>query len=54
MKIETACICPPIPCRNFDWQATSEDYEEGDPIGFGETEVEAIEDFKEKFEEAEK
>jgi hypothetical protein len=42
--IVTHFVCPPIPDRRFDWQATFDDYEGGDPIGFGRTEDEAIED----------
>ena len=41
-RIETEFIYPPIPMRKFDWQATRGDYDEGDPIGYGETEKEAI------------
>lgn len=40
----------PIPIRNFDWTATFEDYEPGDPIGEGATEAEAIAALKENAE----
>ena len=35
-------VNPPIPSRNFDWCATREGYDEGDPTGFGRTSQEAI------------
>lgn len=44
MTIETECICPPIPIRAFDWCATFNGYEPGDPIGYGPTEADAIAD----------
>ena len=62
MEIITTCICPPIPIRNFDWQA----YVEGtidvcsDPecscrnkavVGHGATEQEAIDDLMEQIRE---
>jgi regulator of replication initiation timing len=37
-KIKTRFINPPIPIRNFDWEATRDGYDKGDPIGFGRTE----------------
>jgi hypothetical protein len=40
--IKTEFICPPIPIRSFDWEATRDGYEYGDQIGYGETEAEAI------------
>ena len=44
-KIETRHDPKPIPVRRFDWEATHSDfYEEGDPIGYGKTKEEAIED----------
>jgi hypothetical protein len=43
-KIITTHISPPIPIRNYDWEAVFEDYDEGGPIGYGETEQEAISD----------
>lgn len=33
-----------IPIRRFDWIATRDGYDEGDPIGTGATEAEAIAD----------
>lgn len=41
MKIVTTFIYPPIPDRRFDWQAVTDDYEPGDPMGHGATEAEA-------------
>lgn len=46
--IITTFVNPPIPIKNFDWNATFHDYEEGDFIGHGSTEDEAIEDLLEK------
>lgn len=45
-KIITRFDYPPIPIRKYDWSAIREDYDEGDLIGYGETEQEAIEDLK--------
>ena len=44
IMIITRKINPPIPSRKFDWEATKSNYDEGDPIGYGETEIEAIQD----------
>lgn len=44
IEIHTDCVYPPIPSRNYDWNATTANYEEGDRIGFGSTEREAIDD----------
>jgi len=41
-KIITEFINPPIPIRKFDWQAVRDGYDDGDPVGEGETEQEAI------------
>jgi hypothetical protein len=38
----------PIPIRQFDWIATCDDYDAGDPIGYGRTEREAKDDLLEK------
>lgn len=40
-KINVVQINPPIPSRSFDYCATRDGYEEGDPIGYGATEEEA-------------
>jgi hypothetical protein len=37
-KIKTRFIHPPIPIRSFDWEATRDGYDKGDPVGFGRTE----------------
>lgn len=47
-RIVTENICPPIPIRSFDWRAVREGYDEGDFIGYGETEQDAINDLLEK------
>ena len=46
MKIITKYDPPPIPDRNYDWSACHEGASEDDPVGFGKTEQEAIEDLK--------
>ncbi len=51
MKIITEHIYPPIPNRNYDWSAVTDSYDEGEPIGYGKTEQEAIEDLKQQLEE---
>lgn len=43
-KIITSYDYPPIPIRNYDWSAIRENYDEGDLIGYGKTEHEAIDD----------
>jgi hypothetical protein len=43
----------PIPDRQFDWTAVDSDYEPGDPIGYGETEAEALADLAEQYKERE-
>jgi len=43
MKIITQYVHPPIPVRCMDWQATYDDYDDGDPIGSGATEWGAVE-----------
>jgi hypothetical protein len=50
MKIITQFIYPPIPPRDFDWSAVTDNYEAGDPIGYGRTEWAAIRDLKEQLE----
>jgi hypothetical protein len=35
--IELSFVYPPIPDRNFDWQATRKGYDEGELIGRGRT-----------------
>ena len=44
--IVTAFVNPPIPCRDFDWSAMHDGYDAGDPIGWGSTEAQAIDDLE--------
>lgn len=46
MTILTHHINPPIPRRDFDWSAITDNYEPGDPVGYGATEQEAINDLQ--------
>ena len=46
-------IYPPIPDRRFDWQASRDGWDLGDPLGFGRTELEAIKDLLTQEEEQE-
>ncbi len=48
MKIITQHIYPPIPIRDYDWEAIWEDYDESDYIGYGRTEEAAIENLMEQ------
>lgn len=41
-------VHPPIPDRNFDWQATRSKYDQGDPIGRGRTPAVALADLLEQ------
>ncbi len=41
----------PIPLRQFDWEATFDGYDMGDPIGYGTTEQEAITDLMQQVDE---
>lgn len=43
-KIITDHVYPPIPVRQFDWSATFDGYEPGEPHGHGATERDAIND----------
>ncbi len=47
MKIITHYDPKPIPIRSFDWSAVTDEYDAGDPTGFGATEIEAIADLRE-------
>lgn len=42
---------PPIPLRGYDWSAMRDGYDAGDPIGYGRTEQEAIDNLLEQEEE---
>lgn len=44
MKIIVTHVCPPIPTRSCDWQATWDGMEEDGPSGHGATRAEAIND----------
>lgn len=46
MTIRTSHVYPPIPTTRFDWSAVCDDYEPGDPIGYGPTEQAAVDDLK--------
>jgi hypothetical protein len=48
MKIITDYWAKPIPTRDFDWCAMDDNYEGGDPIGYGATEDAAIDDLIEQ------
>ena len=43
-RIVAEFINPPIPIRNYDWEACRDNYDEGDIIGYGKTKEEAIND----------
>ena len=47
-KIITSNECPPIPVRDYDWSALREDGDEDEPIGYGRTEQDAIDDLLDK------
>lgn len=49
MKIVTEHIFPPIPIRTHDWGAYYDDMGEDSPVGYGETEAEAIKDLQENW-----
>ncbi len=51
-KIITEYVFPPIPNRNFDWSAVTDNYEPGCPIGYGPTEQAAIDDLRQQIEDA--
>ena len=42
--IKTTHEFPPIPIRDYDWSAIRKGYDEGDLIGYGRTEQDAIND----------
>lgn len=54
MKLKTKYDPPPISTRVCDWSAIDDDtYEPGSPIGYGETEQDAIDDLMAQLEERE-
>ena len=61
VKIRTECICPPIPIRDMDWSAVTDDYDadcdqdgyySSHPVGYGATEQESIDNLLEQLEDA--
>lgn len=46
-KIRTDYWAKPMPVRQFDWSAVFDSYDDGDPVGYGATEQEAINDLLE-------
>ena len=51
--IITTHVYPPIPIRNFDWNACVDGDEEYGPSGWGRTEAEAIADLLAQLEDGE-
>ena len=51
MKILTRYDPKPIPLRSADWVAVLEGYDEGDPIGYGDSEQNAINALLERLED---
>jgi hypothetical protein len=61
VKIHTDHVQPPIPIRDFDWSAVTDDYDcdcdqdgffSTHPVGTGRTEQAAIDDLLEQLEES--
>ncbi len=50
-RIVTNYWAKPIPMRQFDWEATFDGYDMGDPVGYGTTEEEAINDLIQQVDE---
>jgi hypothetical protein len=46
-RVRASFVEPPIPTRDFDWQAWLDGYEEDGPVGTGPTEDAAIADLAE-------
>ena len=44
IKVRTEYVRPPIPCRDNDWSAVTDNYEPGHPVGMGAREADAIDD----------
>lgn len=51
IAIRTDHVYPPIPLRDHDWSAVTDNYEPGHPIGWGRTEQAAIDDLIERLAE---
>ena len=47
LKIRPDYWPKPIPLRQFDWSAVTDNYEPGDPVGYGRTQGEAVADLLE-------
>ena len=47
LKIRPDYWPKPIPLRQFDWSAVTDNYEPGDPVGYGKTQDEAVADLLE-------
>lgn len=50
MKLIITYDPPPIPIRTLDWSAVDDNYEPGEPIGYGPTRQAAISDYLEQAE----
>lgn len=50
-NIEISFVHPPIPDRNWDYQAIRKGYEPGEPLGWGRTPVVALADLLEQEDE---
>jgi hypothetical protein len=50
-RVITSYDPPPIPTRDHDWSAVFDGYEPGNPIGWGRTEQEAVDDLWEQVDE---
>ena|SRR5258708_684000 len=46
MNIITTYWAKPIPLRQYDWSAVTDNHDLGSPVGFGRTEQEAIDDLR--------
>ncbi len=51
LTIITHYWAKPIPLRQFDWEAVTDNYDLGSPIGFGRSPEEAINDLIEQIRE---
>ena len=52
LKIRPNYWPKPIPLRQFDWEAVTDNYEPGAPVGYGRTRQEALDDLLEQLEES--
>ena len=51
LEIRTSYYQPPMPLRDCDWSAVLRGYDGGDPMGYGRTEQEAIDDLLDQLDE---